>query len=63
MIRYRLVHGKILVHRNLKELTREIKFTMHVVILLVLLLLFYALLNSGKITVSRLSIVKVTVKF
>ena len=42
MFRYRMVHGKILVHRNLKELFVEIKLFMHVPILLIFLLLIYA---------------------
>jgi len=37
-----MVHGKILVHRNLKELFVEIKLFMHVPILLIFLLLIYA---------------------
>jgi len=63
MLRCRIVHGKNLVHRNLKELSVEFKLYKHMVILLILLPLIYAPLNPGKITVKRLSIVEVTVKF
>ena len=62
MCRYRFSPGKILVHRNIKELPVEINISMHMLVLSNLLLLVHACLNSGNFIVARLSCVGVTVK-
>ena len=46
--------GKILVHRNPKELSVEFIFDIHMLVLLIMLLLLYDQLNPGKITIRRL---------
>jgi len=63
MLKLRSSSGKILVPRNHKKLSVEFNLSVHMFVLLNWLLLLYAQLNPGKITVKRLSIVEVTVKF
>ena len=62
MFKFRSSSGKILVHRNPKELSVEFKLAMHMLVLLIWLLLLYVQLNHGKITVRRISFVVVPVK-
>ena len=46
--------GKILVHRNPKELSVEFIFDIHMLVSLILLLLLYVQLNPEKLTVRRI---------
>jgi hypothetical protein len=51
-----------LVHRNPKELSVEIIFDIHMLVLLILPLLFYVQLNPVNITGRRISFLLVPVK-
>ena len=62
MIRCRFSPGKILVHRNPKELSVEFKLAMHMLVLLIWLPLLYVQLNPKKITIRRISFVVVPEK-
>ena len=63
MFKFRYSYGKILVHRNPKELSVEFMLAMHMPVLLIWLLYLYVQLNHGKITVRIISFVVVPVKF
>jgi len=63
MFKFRSSCGKILVHSNPKELFVEFKLAMHMLVLLIWSLLLYVQLNSGKITVRRISSLVLPVKF
>ena len=62
MCKFRSSSGKILVHRNHKELSVEFNLAMHMLVLLIWLLLLYVQLNPGKLTVRKIPIVVVPVK-
>ena len=63
MFKFRSSYGKILVHRNPKELSVEFMLAMHMPVLLICLLLLYVQLNHAKITIRRISFVLLSVKF
>ena len=62
MFKFRSSYGKILVHRNPKELSVEFNLAMHMLVLLNWLLLLYVQLNHGKIKVIRISFLVVPIK-
>ena len=63
MFKLRSSSDKILVHINHTELSVEFNLSIHMFVLLNWLLLLYAQLNPGKISVSIISFVVVPVKF
>ena len=63
MLRYKVGTGKNFTPRILVKLAGEIKVAIYLLNLSILYLLLYAYINSGKITVLRISCLVIAVKF